>query len=39
MRIANTISDSIVDGPGLRFTVFTINDETITCTTHHIISI
>lgn len=23
MRIANTISDSIVDGPGLRFTVFT----------------
>ena len=23
MRIANTVSDSIVDGPGLRFTVFT----------------
>ena len=23
MRIANTISDSIVDGPGLRLTVFT----------------
>lgn len=23
MRIANTMSDSIVDGPGLRFTVFT----------------
>ncbi|MEG0321780.1 MAG: 4Fe-4S single cluster domain-containing protein, partial [Oscillospiraceae bacterium] len=23
MRIASTISDSIVDGPGLRFTVFT----------------
>ena len=23
MRIANTIQDSIVDGPGLRFTVFT----------------
>ncbi len=23
MRISNTISDSIVDGPGLRFTVFT----------------
>ena len=23
MRVANTISDSIVDGPGLRFTVFT----------------
>ena len=23
MRIASTIADSIVDGPGLRFTVFT----------------
>ena len=23
MRLANTVSDSIVDGPGLRFTVFT----------------
>ncbi|MEG2000337.1 MAG: 4Fe-4S cluster-binding domain-containing protein, partial [Evtepia sp.] len=23
MRIANTVQDSIVDGPGLRFTVFT----------------
>ena len=23
MRIANTVSDSIVDGPGLRFTVLT----------------
>ena len=23
MRIANTVSDSIVDGPGLRLTVFT----------------
>ena len=23
MRIANTVNDSIVDGPGLRFTIFT----------------